>query len=141
MRTLLNRIVLLALAAGAVRADNILIAFDDPNQTGVAGQTLSFFGVITNTDATPGDTPIYLNQDSFTFNLSDATIDDNFFAPYYPISLAEGESSAESTYSISCWRIPKLNRSESIREHTGYSEGWMAARIPPRTIWAKPISQ
>ncbi len=78
----------------AVHASSILITLDGPNQAGAAGQTISFFGVITNTDTTPGDQPIFLNSDSLNFTLGDATVVDNFFSTV-PISLAEGESSGD----------------------------------------------
>jgi hypothetical protein len=96
MKKFLNLIALTVLAAAGARAADILITLDNPNQTGSAGETLTFSGTITNTDTTPGDDPIYLNFYSFDFALSDATNDafGNFFA-YVPISLAEGASSAD----------------------------------------------
>jgi len=87
MKKSLNLIALTVLAVAGARAD-INITFDDPNQTGTAGQTLNFLGTITNNDATP----IFLNGDSLTFGLSDATVSDNFFTNV-PISLAAGASS------------------------------------------------
>jgi hypothetical protein len=92
MKTFINLIALTVLAVAGVRAD-INIALDDPSQTGTAGQTLNFFGTITNTNTT-GTQPVYLNNDSLTFGLSDATVVDNFFANV-PISLAAGASSGD----------------------------------------------
>lgn len=89
MKTLINLIALTVLAVAGVRAD-INITFDDPNQTGGAGQTLNFFGTITNS----GATAVFLNFDSLNFGLSDATVSDNFFTNV-PISLAAGGSSGD----------------------------------------------
>ena len=92
MKTFINLIALTALAVGGARAD-INIAFDDPNQIGAAGQTLNFFGTITNTDS-PGSQPVYLNIDSLNFGLNSATVVDNFFTNV-PFSLAAGASSGD----------------------------------------------
>jgi hypothetical protein len=75
------------------RAD-IFIAFDDPGQTGSPGQTLQFFGTITNTGSDPD--PVYLNSDSFNFALSGLsyTLTDQFFNTV-PVSLAGGASSGD----------------------------------------------
>lgn len=83
------------LAGAGARAD-IVIALDNPNQTGNPGQTLSFFGTISNTsaDTNPADA-IYLNSDSLNLSLGDATVNDNFFAAYFPISLVGGTSSGD----------------------------------------------
>lgn len=94
MKKLINLIALTALAVAGAQAGSISITLDDPDQSGVPGQTLSFFGTITNTDTNPGDDPIYLNFDSLNFSLGDATVTDNFFANV-PISLAEGASSGD----------------------------------------------
>jgi hypothetical protein len=89
MKTFINLIALTVLAAAGAWAD-INITFDDPNQTGTAGQTLNFLGTITNT----GDTPVYLNFDNLNLTLLDATVSDNFF-PNVPASLAAGASSGD----------------------------------------------
>jgi hypothetical protein len=93
MKTFRNLIALTVLAVAGAHAD-IVITLDDPNQFSAPGDTLNFSGTITNTDTTPGDSPIYLNSDSLNFTLSDATVTDNFFANV-PISLAEGASSGD----------------------------------------------
>lgn len=93
MKNLINLIALTVLAVAGAQAD-ISITLDNPNQTGGAGQTLNFSGTITNTDSNHGDAPIYLNGDSLTFTLSDATVVDNFFANA-PVSLAPGASSGD----------------------------------------------
>jgi hypothetical protein len=89
MKTFINLIALTALASAGAWAD-INIAFDVPNQSGAAGQTLNFLGAITNT----GATAVFLNNDSFNFTLTDATVVDNFFASV-PVSLAAGASSGD----------------------------------------------
>ena len=94
MKKFTQLLAVMTLAVAAARAGSITITLDDPNQSGNAGQTLNFLGVITNTDTTPGDQPIFLNFDSPNFTLSDATLVDNFFSNV-PVSLAEGASSGD----------------------------------------------
>jgi hypothetical protein len=85
---------LTVLAAAGARAGDISITLDDPDQTGNPGETLQFFGTITNTDTNPGDAPIYLNFDSLNLALSDAVPNDLFFTNA-PVDLAEGASSGD----------------------------------------------
>jgi PEP-CTERM motif len=92
MKILINLCALITLAAAAASASIITIALADPNQNAPAGATASFFGTITNTDTTPGDGPVYFNGDIPNFGMTDAIVEDNFFANV-PISLAEGASS------------------------------------------------
>jgi hypothetical protein len=96
MKTFINLLALTVLAAAGARAGNITITLDDPNQTGNPGDTLNFFGTIANIDPTSTDAAIYLNSDSPDFvGPGDATFDDNFFAAYFPISLALGATSGD----------------------------------------------
>ena len=94
MKILINLFVLITLAAAGASATPITITLDDPSQNAPAGATVSFYGVITNTDTTPGDGPVYLNSDTLDFGLSDATVVDNFLTNV-PISLAEGANSGD----------------------------------------------
>jgi hypothetical protein len=94
MKTLVNLLALAALAAAGAHADGISITLDNPNQSGNPGETLSFYGVITNTDVNPEDCYIYLNSDDPNFTLSDASVSDNFFANVPPY-LAPGTSSGD----------------------------------------------
>lgn len=89
MKTFINLIALTALAALGASAD-IDITFDNAAQSGSPGQTLNFFGTITNT----GASTVFLNGDSYNFALTDATFSDNFFANV-PVSLAAGASSGD----------------------------------------------
>jgi hypothetical protein len=73
----------------AAKADSVTITFDQPNQVGPSGQTLEFFGTITNNS---GDT-IFLNGDSPNMSGSSFSIIDLFFNT--PISLAPGETSSD----------------------------------------------
>ncbi len=59
MKTLLNILVVAALAATGAMAD-ITVTFDLPHQIGNAGDTLQFFGVISNT----GSDTVFLNGDN-----------------------------------------------------------------------------
>lgn len=95
MKTFIHLLALAVLAAAGARAD-IVITLDDPNQTGNPGETLNFFGTIANTsaDTNPADA-IFFNSDGFTLALTGATINDNFFAPDFPVSLAGGQSSGD----------------------------------------------
>jgi hypothetical protein len=97
MKIFINLLALMALANATAIASNIVITFDDPNQIGVPGETLTFFGTITNTssDTTLSDA-IYFNSDSLNFTLSpaSATIDDLFFSDV-PIDLVGGASSGD----------------------------------------------
>ena len=90
MKALLCTLMLATLGVAAAKADPIAITFDQPNQTALPGQTVQFFGTITNlTDAT-----VYLNNDDINlYGLSLAT-NDQFFNTV-PISLAPGGSSGD----------------------------------------------
>ena len=90
MKTLLCTLILATLATAAAKADPVTISFDQPNQTGGTGQTLQFFGTITNnTGAT-----IFLNSDDFTLAGLSFSITDQFFSTV-PVSLAPGASSGD----------------------------------------------
>jgi hypothetical protein len=91
MKIFINLIALTAMAAAGARAGDIVITFDNPNQTGNPGETLEFLATITNTDPDLNDAPIFLNQDSLNLTLNDATKNDLFFANA-PIDLAPGDS-------------------------------------------------
>ncbi len=96
MRTFTHLFALAVLAAAGAWAGDITITLDDPNQIGNPGETLNFFGTITNNDPDSSDPAIYLNSDSLDFvGPGDATFDDNFFASYFPISLAPGATSGD----------------------------------------------
>lgn len=96
MKTLIHLTALTALVTAGAWAGVITITFDDSNQAGAAGQTLQFFGNITNTssDAALADA-IYLNTDSFNFALDapDYTLTDDFGNT--PIYLTGGQSSGD----------------------------------------------
>jgi hypothetical protein len=66
----------------------IVVTFELPSQTGHPGDTLQFFGVISNTG---GDT-VFLNGDSPTLQGLSLTINDQFFSTV-PFSLDGGSSS------------------------------------------------
>ena len=59
MRKLLCTLMLATLGTAAAKADSVTITFDQPTETGTAGQTLEFFGTIVN----DSNTTIYLNND------------------------------------------------------------------------------
>ncbi|MGD0445997.1 MAG: hypothetical protein ABSA39_18840 [Edaphobacter sp.] len=90
MKTLLCTLILATLATAAAKADTITVTFDQANQTATPGETLQFFGTITNDSA---DT-IFLNSDDPDLNGLSLTVDDQFFNTV-PVSLAPGESSGD----------------------------------------------
>jgi hypothetical protein len=90
MKKLLCTLILATLGTAVAKADEVTITFDQPTQTGVAGQTLDFFGTITNDTS---DT-IYFNSDSLNFGSPGFTQVDQFFNTV-PVSLAAGDSSSD----------------------------------------------
>jgi len=90
MKTLLCTVILAAMSAAAASADDISIALDDPTQTGSPGETLQFFGTITNTSAAT----VYLNSDSLTLDGVSLGLIDQFFNNM-PIFLGAGDSSGD----------------------------------------------
>ncbi|MGA3020296.1 MAG: VPLPA-CTERM sorting domain-containing protein [Bryobacteraceae bacterium] len=89
MKTLLNILVLAALATAGARA-GIVVAFDNPDPTGHPGDALSFFGTISNT----GSDTVFLNSDDLTLNGLSFTITDLFFTTV-PLSLDENTTSGD----------------------------------------------
>ena len=87
MKTLLNVLVLGALATAGAWG-GIVITFDAPSQTGHPGDTLNFFGVISNT----GSGTVFLNGDPLTLAGLSFAITDQFLATV-PLSLDGGSSS------------------------------------------------
>ncbi len=94
MRTLQIAVIAMLTVTGAI-ANGITITLDTPNQTGHPGDTLSFFGTITNTDPVSGNAPVYFNLDSLNLTLSDASLNDQFYAAWFPLSLAPGATSGD----------------------------------------------
>lgn len=94
MKTLLSILMLAALGAAAAAANPlpITIAFDQPDQIGVAGQTLQFFGTLTNTSA---DT-VFLNSDDLNPTGLSITSNDLFLANL-PAFLAPNGQAGDSS--------------------------------------------
>jgi len=90
IKALFCTLILATLAGAAARADEITITFDQSSQTASAGDTLQFFGTITNdTGAT-----VYLNSDDLTVTGLSLTTTDQFFNTV-PLSLAPNGSSGD----------------------------------------------
>ena len=87
MKTLLKTLILGALATAGAWG-GIVITFDAPSQTGHPGQTLQFFGVISNN----GDDTVFMNFDDLTLAGLSFTTNDLFFTTV-PLFLDGGSSS------------------------------------------------
>jgi hypothetical protein len=91
MKTLLCTLILATLGATAAKADTVTITLDQPNQVGLPGTTVDFFGTITNTT---GGT-IFLNGDNFNLNGASFTTNDQPFFNNAPFFLAPGANSGD----------------------------------------------
>ena len=89
MKTLLKILTLGALATAGAWG-GIVITFDAPSQTGHPGDTLNFFGVISNT----GSDTVFLNGDPLTLAGLSFAVTDQFFTTV-PISLDGNTSSRD----------------------------------------------
>jgi hypothetical protein len=89
MKTLFCGLMLALLGTVAAKADTLTITLDQPIQKAAAGDTVEFFGTITNDSSST----IFLNNDSFTLAGLSLTVDDDFFNT--PISLDAGETSED----------------------------------------------
>ena len=89
MKILFSSLMLAALSAIPAMAD-ITIVFDQPNQMGQPGQTLEFFGTITNN----GSDTVFLNSDDVNLTSPSLTVNDLFFSNV-PVSLDPGQSSGD----------------------------------------------
>lgn len=88
MKTILGLLTAVMLAAVPGSA-SILVTLNNPSQSGLPGDTLTFTGSIENN----GDSEISLNADTLNFSgdLTNFTVIDNFFANV-PFSIAAGET-------------------------------------------------
>ena len=87
------------LLSKSVYASAIDFTLSQPNQTGAAGTTVDFFGIITNNDTSA----VFLNNDNFTVT-SPLVIDDTPFVSL-PSSLGPSGSSNDSTGSVDIFNI------------------------------------
>lgn len=90
MKTLLCTLILAAFSAAAATASEIYVTFDQPNQIGISGETLRFFGTITN----DSDATVYLNSDDLNLSGLGLTTNDLFFSNV-PISLDPDTNSGD----------------------------------------------
>jgi hypothetical protein len=89
MKALFCALLLAAFGVAAANADDVSIMLDQPDQSGSPGDTLQFFGTITNNT---GDT-VFLDSDDFSLAGLSLTFLDDF--GNVPISLDPGETSAD----------------------------------------------
>ncbi len=86
---LLSLLAMTALSAASLGATTINVALASPNQSGVPGATLLYFGTITNT----GGSTIYLNSDDLNITASPgAFFINDLFAANVPLYLDPGAS-------------------------------------------------
>jgi hypothetical protein len=95
MKTLLCTLILATLGTAAAKADTVTISFDQPNQTAIPGQTLEFFGTITNLTSST----IFLNSDDLDPAGLSISSNDLFFTNA-PISLAPAGQPGSSSGDI-----------------------------------------
>jgi hypothetical protein len=100
MKNLLCTLMLVALSAAAAQASALTIAFDQPDQIGMPGQTLQFFGTIANTSA---NTVFLISDDLNPTGLS-LTVTDLFFANA-PFFLAPSGQPGDSSGDIELFDI------------------------------------
>ena len=100
MKTLLCTLILATLGTAAAKADTITITFDQPNQTAVAGDTLEFFGTITNNTSST----IYLNLDALNLSGLSFSTNDQFFNTV-PISLDPSGQPGDSSGDIELFDV------------------------------------
>jgi len=100
MKALFCILILATLGTAAAKADSITITLDQVNTTGSAGDTLQFFGTITNdTDST-----LYLNSDDLTLAGLSLTTIDQFFSTV-PLSLAPEGQAGDSSGDIELFDV------------------------------------
>jgi hypothetical protein len=104
MKTLFCTLILATLATSVAKADSITISFDQSNQTVSAGDTVEFFGTITN-DTT---NTIYLNSDDLNLAGLSFTTTDQFFSNV-PISLAPSGQAGDSSGDIELFDVTANN--------------------------------
>jgi hypothetical protein len=104
MKTLLCTLILATLGTAVAKADDITISFDQPNQTVVAGDTVEFFGTITNDTATT----IFLNNDDLNLGGLSLTTTDQFFNTV-PLSLAPEGQAGDSSGDIELFDVTASN--------------------------------
>jgi hypothetical protein len=100
MRTLLCTLMLATLSAVAANADIVTVTFDQPVQTGSPGETLQFFGTITNLSGAT----VFLNSDDLNVNGLSLTTNDLFLSTV-PISLAPNGQPGDSSGDIELFDV------------------------------------
>jgi hypothetical protein len=88
IKALFCTLILATLGTAAAKADEVTIALDQPSQSASAGDTLQFFGTITNDT----DTTLYLNSDDLTLPGLSLTTTDQFFNTVPALLAPDGTS-------------------------------------------------
>jgi len=100
MKTLLCALVLATIGAVAAEANSVTIALDQPDQTGMPGDILQFFGTITNTSA---NTLFLAGDDPNLSGLSLAFLD--LFVSNVPEFLAPSGQTGDSSGDINLFDV------------------------------------
>jgi hypothetical protein len=100
MKTLLCTLILATLGTVVAKADTITIALDQQDQTIAAGDTIEFFGTMTNDSANT----IYLNADDLNLNGLSLTTTDQFYNNV-PIALAPSGQAGDSSSDIELFDV------------------------------------
>jgi len=89
------------LSVAGARADNVDIVFDTATLTGSSGDTLAFFGTLTNVTGSP----VYLNSDNFNLSGLPFSAVDDLFNTNVPLFLDSSGSPAATSGDIELFDI------------------------------------
>jgi hypothetical protein len=104
MKNLFCTLLLATLSVAAAKADVVTITFDHPNQLASPGETLQFFGTITN----DSNTTVFLNNDDLNLSGLSLTTTDQFLNTV-PISLAPSGQPGDSSGDIELFDVTVSN--------------------------------
>ena len=94
-------LVAVVLSAAGARADIVDMVFDAATLTGSPGDTLAFFGTLTNVT----DSPVYLNSDNFNLSGLPFSAVTDFFHTNAPLFLDSSGSPADTSGDIELFDI------------------------------------
>jgi len=86
------------LLAVPASADTINLSLTNPTQTGTSGASLTFDATVSAPPANSG--AVFLNGDSFSVDIANATLDDSGFLLNFPFSLNPGDSFSDVLFTV-----------------------------------------